>query len=271
MCAAAAHSSLKHVVTIIKVLFSKKYLLYTNTGISVIMSCAGDGLQQKYQVLQKEIPGWDKRRSRDVGITGFMFGPFCHYWYQYLDRWFPGHTAAIVAKKLIVDQLICSPVVISSFLFVTSYLEGKRNKELTDEMIKKGKTLYLAEWIVWPPAQLINFSVVPLKYRVLFDSGVSFGFDWYFSAVKYRVPKDCQESSSIDRTEEIPWINIVSHVPFLHMQGTDIVQLKQNMFHVFSDRWHSNQSEKKCSTNCDITYSDSDDLHDKDGPPLLKK
>jgi len=254
MCAAAVHNSAKHVFAGVKLLFSRKYLLYTNTGISVIMSCAGDGLQQKYQMVQREIAGWNKRRTRDVGVTGLIFGPMCHFWYIFLDRWFPGNAARVVAKKLIVDQLICSPVVISSFLFVTCYLEGKRNEELKNEMIEKGKTLYLAEWIVWPPAQLVNFTVVPLRYRVLFDSTVSFGFDWYFSAVKYGVPKDIPKDSVCDKKNETPWINVGSHVPFLHMQG-DIVQLKQDTYHILSEKWKHRHSLTRYCSGCDSVKS----------------
>lgn len=232
------------VFTNVKVLFSSKYLLYTNTGISVIMSCAGDGLQQKYQVVKNEITGWDKRRSRDVGITGLLFGPFCHYWYILLDRWFPGQSARVVMKKLIVDQLICSPIVITSFLFVTSYLEGRRGKELKAEIMGKGKTLYVAEWVVWPPAQIINFSFVPLRFRVLFDNTVSFGFDWYFSYIKYGVHEtDIQSKYEETDKEERQWVRNVTHVPFIRVSNVDIVQLKQDTFHILSDKWRNRHTK----------------------------
>lgn len=221
-------------------LFSRKYLLYTNTGISVIMSCIGDGLQQKYQLLNKEIASWDKRRSRDVAITGFLVGPFCHFWYLFLDRWLPGRTLKIVAQKLLVDQLICSPIAITSFLSVTTYLEGKRGQEFKNELMEKGKTLYTAEWIIWPPAQVINFFLLPTKYRVLFDNSVSFFFDWYSSYVKYGKsdgksddPEDALEESNKETLTDKA-VNIQSygsHVPFLHIQAANLVQLKINKLH----------------------------------------
>ena len=130
------HRSVLSARTNLKKLFSQKYLLYTNTVISLLMSCTGDGLQQNYQISQKEIACWDKRRSRDVAVTGFLIGPFCHYWYIFLDWWLPGRSARVVTKKLLVDQLICSPVAITSFLSITSYLEGKRGKELKNELIE---------------------------------------------------------------------------------------------------------------------------------------
>lgn len=223
-------------------LFSQKNLLYTNTAISLLMSCAADGLQQKYQISHREIASWDRRRSRDVAVTGFLIGPFCHYWYIFLDWWLPGRSVRVVTKKLIVDQLICSPIAITSFLSITSYLEGKRGKELKNELIEKGKILYTAEWIVWPPAQVINFCFLPTKYRVLFDNSVSFGFDWYFSFVKYGKEKDSveshEENSNVESQEDkaVDISMYGSHVPFLHIQAAQTVQSKLD--HIHWDNWN---------------------------------
>lgn len=255
-------------------LFSRKYLLYTNTGISVIMSGLGDGLQQNYQILHKEISSWDRRRSRDVAITGLLIGPFCHFWYIFLDWWLPGKTFKVVTKKLIVDQLICSPVAITSFLAVTSYLEGKRGKELKQELLKKGKTLYAAEWIVWPPAQIINFCFLPTRYRVLFDNCVSFGFDWYFSYVKYGKGSDTLETEEISEQREKEALVdkaadlrlYASHVPFLHIQAADIVQTKIQQ--IPWDQWnegfgdlHSVTDKHTASTNS--VHEDTADVKNK--------
>ena len=49
-----------------------------------------------------------------------------------------------------------------------------------------GSNLYAAEWLIWPPAQFINFSLLPTRYRVAFDNLVSLGFDGYTSYIKHR-------------------------------------------------------------------------------------
>lgn len=41
-------------------------------------------------------------------------------------------------------------------------------EEVLREMKDKAITLYMAEWIVWPTAQIINFTILPTKYRVSF-------------------------------------------------------------------------------------------------------
>lgn len=168
-----------------KVLFGKKYLLVTNVSITVGLSCTGDFLQQRYQIKTKETKAMNLTRSQHVAASGLVIGPFCHYWYLFLDKWLPGKTVKIVLKKVIVDQLICSPIYISLFLLTTTLLENKSWEEMKEETKSKGATLYLAEWIVWPPAQLVNFFFLPTRYRVLYDNSISLGFDCYFSRVKY--------------------------------------------------------------------------------------
>lgn len=43
--------------------FSSKYLLYTNVGISMTLSAAGDMMEQHYQILFGEMTQYDTRRS----------------------------------------------------------------------------------------------------------------------------------------------------------------------------------------------------------------
>lgn len=206
------------------------------------MSCLGDGIQQKLQIHRKEIDSWNPQRSRNVGVTGLAVGPFCHYWYLYLDKWLPGRSFGIVMKKLIVDQFVCSPIVISGFLVVTSVLDGLNWAETKQEVIQKGKTLYKAEWLVWPPAQIINFFYLPTKYRVLFDNAVSFGFDWYFSYVKYgehhKIDHD-KTNKAVDPSQDFDpsmhFCGTGSHIPFVHLQAA-----KDMHFHRYVQLDHGN-------------------------------
>lgn len=177
--------ALQPLVSTGKVLFSKKYLLYTNTTVSVTLSAAGDLLNQKYQIYKEEMTEVDKKRSRDVAVTGLFIGPFCHYWYQFLDRRFPGRTFKILTKKILVDQIFCSPVIIGLFLVVTSTLEKKSWEKVIEENKDKVLKLYAADWLIYPPAQYINFYCLPTQYRVIYDNVISFAFDVYFSKVKY--------------------------------------------------------------------------------------
>lgn len=126
---------------------------------------------------------------------------FCHYWYRLLDSRLPGRTFKIVAKKVLVDQLIASPIVISMFFATLGVMRRESLEETMEEIRHKFMRLYKAEWIgcydyifqlcktnkrfisVWPTAQVINFWILPNRYRVLYDNTISLGYDIYTSYV----------------------------------------------------------------------------------------
>ncbi|KAK9306842.1 hypothetical protein QLX08_002717 [Tetragonisca angustula] len=64
-------------------------------------------------------------------------------------------------------------------------LEKSDWSELKNEIIQKAHRLYIAEWIIWPPAQTFNFYFLPNKYRILYDNTISLGYDVYTSHVKH--------------------------------------------------------------------------------------
>lgn len=112
-------------------------------------------------------------------------GIVCHYWYKYLDAKLPGRTINIVLKKVFIDQLVCSPLCILMFFLTLGLLEKSNWSDLKNEIIKKAYRLYIAEWVIWPPAQIFNFYFLPTRYRVLYDNTISLGYDVYTSHVKY--------------------------------------------------------------------------------------
>lgn len=171
-----------------KKVFSKKYLLYTNVGISITLSGVGDFLEQQYEMASKELERWDMCRTRNMSVSGCTVGILCHYWYSYLDSKLPGRTIATVAKKVLVDQIICSPVTITVFFVTLALLENSSARQFAEEVRRKAWRLYAAEWVIWPPAQVINFYILPTKYRVLYDNTISLGYDVYTSHVVKRNP-----------------------------------------------------------------------------------
>lgn len=166
-------------------LFSPKYLLYTNVTISISLSAAGDVLEQHYEILKGEWNKWSFNRTRNMAVSGMSIGIVCHYWYKYLDAKLPGRTISVVLKKVVIDQLVCSPLCITMFFLTLGILENSSWSELKEEVLKKAHRLYIAEWVIWPPAQLFNFYFLPTRYRVLYDNTISLGYDVYTSHVKH--------------------------------------------------------------------------------------
>lgn len=138
---------------------------------------------------QGEWSRWQFYRTRNMAISGMSIGILCHYWYRYLDRKLPGRTIGIVLKKVLVDQLVCSPLCIAIFFMTLAAMENTSWEEFKVEIRDKAHRLYKAEWIVWPPAQIINFYFLPTRFRVLYDNTISLGYDVYTSQVKHDNPR----------------------------------------------------------------------------------
>lgn len=162
-----------------------KYLLITNVAISSTSSAVGDVLEQRYQILTGGMKQWDHERTWQMSASGCTVGIFCHFWYQALDKRYSGRKVTVVLKKLLVDQVIGSPLCIATFFFTLALLERPSFEEFKNEINRKAWRLYIAEWIIWPPAQFINFYFLPTRYRVLYDNAISLGYDIYTSNVKH--------------------------------------------------------------------------------------
>ena len=211
----------------VQTLFSRKYLLLTNTTITIGLSCTGDLLQQNYEMFRKRQSAWNPTRSRNVCISGSVIGPTCHFWYQLLDRVLPGKTIKIVCKKVFLDQIIFSPINISMFLIVMGIVESASIKSIWKDLREKGLQLLKAEWIVWPPAQLVNFTFISPRYRVLYDNTVSLGFDYYYSYVKFHdaSQEEEREEEEVSRMQEPNTLKLL--LGSSHHLGATCYQLKE--------------------------------------------
>lgn len=168
---------------LIRRLLRNKFLLCANMSVSFILSGVGDLLEQQYELMVHELDEWDRTRTKNMAVCGCSSGIICHYWYDYLDAMIPGKSFIAVSKKVFADLVFCSPVTIGLFILTQGILERNSMDEFKVKMERNFRDLYIAEWIVWPTAQYINFYVLPLKYRVLYDNVISLLFDVYMSNV----------------------------------------------------------------------------------------
>jgi protein Mpv17 len=179
---------------IVSKIFASKNLFATNLVLSFSLSDLGDWLQQvnenKLGSGKQRGGAWNPRRTLLMSTSfGLTSGFLCHFWYNLLDRTVVGHTLAVVAKKIAYDQLLFSPVCIIACVVVAGVCEGSGSGVIASEVANKGGSIYVAEFIFWPPAQFLNFYFFPTRYRVAFDNLVSLGFDTYTSHVMHRATK----------------------------------------------------------------------------------
>lgn len=175
----------------LRVLFQGRALLVTNTlGCGALMA-AGDGARQAWEMRARPGQAFDPRRSARMLAVGCTMGPGLHFWYLWLDRLLPaagprGLRPAL--GKVLVDQVVASPVLGVWYFLGLGSLEGQTLSESCAELRAKFWEFYKADWCVWPAAQLVNFLFVPAQFRVTYINGLTLGWDTYLSYLKYRTP-----------------------------------------------------------------------------------
>ena len=72
---------------------------------------------------------------------GGVAGVLCHFWYNHLDKMYSaGHRQIkVVAKKILCDQIIFSPICIVACLIAACVLNGRDKENMYKEVYHKGK------------------------------------------------------------------------------------------------------------------------------------
>jgi peroxisomal membrane protein 2 len=125
-----------------------------------------------------------------LGIMTFLgtclLGPTLHGWYGFLGslKAIPSGAAG-VATRLCMDQFAFAPVFVGVFMSSVMALEG-RVGEIKSELAANWWGAVQVNWMIWIPAQLIMFSVVPLHLQVLWANGVGLIWNCYLSLASHK-------------------------------------------------------------------------------------
>ena len=89
-------------------------------------------------------PKWDSKRTYQMSLSfGLTSGFLCHFWYNFLDRVYPGKGLKVVCKKIVVDQVIFSPICIVSCLLVACAINRHSLERTYKEVKVKGNFRFL--------------------------------------------------------------------------------------------------------------------------------
>lgn len=117
----------------------------------------------------------------------FLHGPIGHYWYGFLDRSIMVNapkSAAAVATKTAIDQILWAPVFTSMFFTAMKSMDGRPLSESVDEVKEKLWPTMKVNWGVWPLAHIINFRFVPSSQRILYINTVQVGYNAFLSTMQ---------------------------------------------------------------------------------------
>lgn len=124
---------------------------------------------------------WDAWRTMRFCFLGtFFVAPTSHYFYDFLARRYTTSNLDIV-KRVVWDQFVWSPVFYVIWLSGLWTMEGAQPHHLPDRLSDHMGHVLVANWIVWIPAQALNFKLLPAKFHVLFTNVVELVWNAYLS------------------------------------------------------------------------------------------
>jgi Mpv17 / PMP22 family len=163
--------------------------LLTKSISAGLIGSSGDWICQylsRHAALAVDSPTqpYDWYRTGRFFVMGSLWvAPITSYWYTALaTRLVPGKTSVIrVTKRLVLDQFVFAPVFCPSFMGLLWLLEGLDLSTIAIKLKDVGPEIIVANWALWIPAMAVNFSVVPLKYQVLFGNVIALAWNVYLS------------------------------------------------------------------------------------------
>ncbi|KAK5582942.1 hypothetical protein RB653_004531 [Dictyostelium firmibasis] len=153
----------------------------------------GDILAQKFEHKFKGTNGDEKgefklnyKRVITMSTVGVLYsGPMLHYWYKSLDVMIKGESKSVVIKKMLVDQLVFAPFAIGGFMTVMNFINNSGELKDLDNFPSSLFYAVKINWLLWPAAQIVNFSLVPPNLRVLYSSIISIFWSMFLSHISF--------------------------------------------------------------------------------------
>ncbi|PKY00505.1 peroxisomal membrane protein [Aspergillus campestris IBT 28561] len=155
--------------------------ILTASVSSAVLFGSGDVLAQ--QAVDRK--GWEKhdmaRTGRMALYGGAIFGPAATTWFSFLQRHvvLKSKTATLVAR-VTADQCLFTPTHLTCFLSSMAIMEGS---DPVEKWRNNFLPSYKANLAIWPFVQGVNFTFVPLEFRVLVVNVVALGWNCLLSVI----------------------------------------------------------------------------------------
>jgi hypothetical protein len=160
--------------------------LVTKSITSSVLTTFSDAICQqlpKGAAGQQTKTNFDYKRSLHVAITGFVWsGPVTHNWYSILEKIVTiKNPIGGLTARIILDAIIFSPVTVCGYFTCRSILEGSGVAGIRDKLSTRFVPAVTGAWKFWPAANIINFGLVPVEFRVLYSNVLSIFWTGYLT------------------------------------------------------------------------------------------
>ena len=122
------------------------------------------------------------KRATQFALVGALWvGPLLAAWFQVMDFYVPGRSAGAVSIKILMDQVLQGPFMISTMFLWTGLLAGAGLSGALASIRGCLRDTWVKSVYVWSPVQAVQQLFVPPEYRVAVANGVSYFWDTYLA------------------------------------------------------------------------------------------
>ena len=122
-----------------------------------------------------------------------------HCWYGFLNRIIPGNGLIINIKRLVLDQALFSPCFTFVFICSLSIIgEGKSVVNTIRKLRQDFVSIVINGWVMWCPAQFVNFTYIPVKFQVLYSNCIGLLWNIYLSQASTRKVVDSDVNVTVN-------------------------------------------------------------------------
>ncbi|KER24906.1 hypothetical protein T265_07530 [Opisthorchis viverrini] len=143
----------------------------------------------------------DARKVCSLGLYGAFQGCLMHFFYCFIDKKLPGASLMTVSKKLILDELTMAPTCLIGFFLYN----GVRDTGTLDGGLQRVKHLfwpaYIADMMLWPLLQAINFGFLPTRYRVTYIAVFTCLWNTYLCYLNFQHPLHTISKTTVDGSD----------------------------------------------------------------------
>ena len=140
------------------------------------MAFCGDSICQQ---IEKNRP-YSIKRSLKFGAYGLLMGPQVCLWYRVLCRNVTGGSFVGI-KRMACDQLCFGPYDLAFALSFNALINGGDLNNIKYKIGCQWLDTYKTSLFYWPIVLTLNFTYVPIHYRVIFSNVAAMFFNGYVS------------------------------------------------------------------------------------------
>ena len=128
---------------------------------------------------------WDIQRTGRLCLHSFLYtAPVLHLWFNMMEKLFGARLTIVrVVCKISMEQLLVAPLMISGIFASNLILQGGTTEQVLDKIAADLKPTWIRGSITYGIFGLVNYTIIPLKFRVLAANIVSFFWNTYMSGV----------------------------------------------------------------------------------------